>query len=173
MSLELRAARAADRPVVEALVAREVAAGAVLPRAFDPAAFLVAERAGRVVGTLGLSAWSPVVVELGTVIAAQPGQGVGRALVSAGLEAAAARGAHWAVVLTGAPGFFARQGFSTLDDPPWARARGPVPLPDQAEALTAAVGAKAAASCRSCPHLAACQQALLARPLRLAWEACA
>ena len=173
MSLTLRAAQAADRPFVEALIAREVRAGAVLPRAFDPDAFLVAESEGAVVGTVGFQAWSDGVIELGTVIAAVPRRGIGRALVAAGIERATDAGARWAVVLTGCPDFFAAQGFSPLPDAPWARARGPVATHDQPEELTAAIGYKAAASCRACPHLRGCSQALLARPLKQAWEACA
>ncbi len=173
MSLSLRAAQAADRPFVESLIAREVRAGSVLPRAFDPEAFLVAEEHGAVVGTLSLQAWSDGVIELGTVIAAVPRRGIGRALIAAGLERAAATGARWAVVLTGCPDYFAARGFEPLSDAPWARAQGPVASPDQPEELTAAIGYKAAASCRSCPHLRGCSQALLAHPLKQAWEACA
>lgn len=166
MAPNVRPARAGDHFSVLRLVRREVARGTVLPHAFVPADFLVAEEDGVVVGTLSMTSWTAGVWELGTVIAAEPGRGVGQALVAAGLEEAKERGAHSAVVLTGLPGWFSRQGFSAVGDTPWARARGlHMPEPAQEE-LGLAIAKKAAGSCRGCTRLGGCHQALLMVDLR-------
>ena len=162
MSITVRPAVEADAAAVVPLIAREVARGTVLPHVFRPEEFLVAEVDGDVVGTLSLAAWTPGVVELGTVIAAVSGQGVGSRLVEAGLRRAAAEGAHTAVVLTGVPGWFASLGFTALGATPWARARGLSTIPPIRDpALDDAISAKSARSCARCPHLAGCTQALL------------
>ena len=161
----IRAASTADRDAVQSLIRREVARGTVLPRAFTPDDFLVMEEDGCVVGTLALTPWSDGVTELGTIIAARPGLGIGSALLSAGAAEAQRRGADRVVVLTASPGFFARAGFSASADPPWARARGPVLLQDPDEALQSAISTKASSSCRRCPKLARCRQHLLTRAL--------
>jgi N-acetylglutamate synthase-like GNAT family acetyltransferase len=171
MPISIRTARASDQPQVEALIRREVRAGTVLSRPFALDEFIVATEDGHVVGTLAAQLWSDTVIELGTVIAAASGRGIGRALVSGGLATAEQRGADWAVVLTGSPGFFSRHGFSAMRDAPWARALGPVLVPDQPHAITTAVGKKAANNCRSCPQLSVCSQTLLVRRLRTPWEA--
>jgi N-acetylglutamate synthase-like GNAT family acetyltransferase len=173
MSLSIRAAVSADRAAVTALVSREVSRGAVLPKAFSTADFLVAELDGRIAGTLSTTAWTPDVLELGTVISDAPGRGIGGRLIQAGLDRATADGRRWAVVLTGMPGFFARQGFRTLPTAPWARARGPVQTEDLDTTLEQAIGNKAAGSCLRCPLLPTCSQALMALPLAAAMRRCA
>ena len=173
MTVTIRSALPADRAEVEQLVRRESAAGRVLPRAFVPSEFLVAEVAGRVQGTLSMSVWSRDVLELGTVISALPGHRIGDRLVEAGLSLATRTGHGWAVVLTGIPGFFSRQGFTTVDATPWARARGPVATASLEAGLDQAIGAKAAGSCVRCPFLGTCSQALMALPLHATVRACA
>lgn len=173
MTVFIRQARHTDRTAVEALVAREAAAGRVLPRDFASEAFLVAESGGRVAGTLSLTRWSDDVLELGTVISDLPGHGVGQRLIHAALDRAARSGHRWAVVLTGIPGFFQRQGFTPIAATPWARARGPVGTAGIEAGLDVAIGHKAAASCIRCPALGTCSQALLALPLADLVRACA
>lgn len=166
MATVIRPAVAGDALSAVRLIRREVARGTVLPHTFHLAEFLVAEEDGVVVGTLSLSSWTAGVIELGTVIAAEPGRGVGQALVAAGLEEARERGAHTAVVLTGVPGWFSRQGFTAIGDTPWARARGLRVLQPAQDELGVAVSKKAAASCRGCARLGGCSQALLTVDLR-------
>jgi N-acetylglutamate synthase-like GNAT family acetyltransferase len=173
MSLNIRPAIPADRAAVAALVSREAARGVVLPRAFAASDFLVAELDGRVAGTLSTSAWTPDVLELGTVISDAPGRGIGGRLVQAGLDRATSEGRRWAVVLTGMPAFFARQGFRTLPTAPWARAQGPVQMDDVDAMLDQAIGTKAAGSCLRCPQLGTCTQSLMALPLAAAMRRCA
>ena len=145
MTVIIRPAGNLDRTAVEQLVSKEAAAGRVLPRAFTPADFLVAEVSGRVQGTLSLTAWSPEVLELGTVISALPRHRIGDRLVQAGLDHAARTGHAWAVVLTAIPGFFSRQGFDPVETTPWARARGPVAPASLGAELDHAIGHKAQA----------------------------
>lgn len=173
MTVSIRPAMLRDRAEVERLVAREAAAGRVLPRRFSADEFLVAEASGRIAGTLSLSAWSADVLELGTVISDLPGHRVGDRLVQAGLAHATRAGHAWAVVLTAIPGYFSRQGFAALDTAPWARARGPVATAGVATELEEAIGHKAAGSCVRCPFLGTCSQALMALPLHRAVRACA
>ena len=173
MTVIIRPAGNLDRTAVEQLVSKEAAAGRVLPRAFTPADFLVAEVSGRVQGTLSLTAWSPEVLELGTVISALPRHRIGDRLVQAGLDHAARTGHAWAVVLTAIPGFFSRQGFDPVETTPWARARGPVAPASLGAELDHAIGHKAAGSCMRCPFLGTCSQALMALPLHTAVRACA
>lgn len=173
MSLSIRPAVASDQAAVAALISREAARGAVLPRSFVPRDFLVAELDGRVAGTLSTTAWTPDVLELGTVISDAPGRGVGRQLVQAGLARAEAEERGWAVVLTRLPGFFSRLGFRTLPTAPWARARGPVATAGIDATLDQAIGSKAAGSCLRCPFLGTCSQALMALPLAAAVRRCA
>jgi N-acetylglutamate synthase-like GNAT family acetyltransferase len=162
MRPQARAAVEADRPIVEALIARELAAGTVLPRRFVPAEFLVlAGPSGEVLGCASFSRWGPGVVEVGTVIAAHPGGGLGRAVVEAALARVAAGGDDTAVVLTAVPGFFSRLGFTEVPDAPWARARRLPAVALGDAALTRAVSVKARKSCAACPHLAGCTQSLL------------
>jgi N-acetylglutamate synthase-like GNAT family acetyltransferase len=162
MRPQARAAVEADRPFVEALIARELAAGTVLPRRFVPAEFLVLVGANaEILGCASFARWGPGVVEIGTVIAAHPGGGLGRAVVEAALARVAAGGDDTAVVLTGVPGFFARLGFQAVPDAPWARARR-LPAVDLGDdALARGVAVKARKSCAACPHLAGCSQSLL------------
>lgn len=175
MTITIRQAVATDRRGVDALVDREVRAGTVLPRAFVPEEFVVAEMRRRIVGTLATARWADGVVELGTVISGERGHGIGAKLVHAGLARAREHGGRWAVVLTGVPDFFARQGFTATDDTPWGRVRTPAPAVTQLD-LADAIGAKADTSCRSCPYLPTCRKVMMVRRLdaaTAAWRACA
>ena len=172
--ISVRPARPSDAPAVRALVAREVRAGTVLPRLFSPGQFLVAEDERGICGTVSLSAWTSEVVELGTLIAREPGRGIGALLARAALDEALARGHGAVVALTAVPGFFLHLGFSAVGDTPWARARGIATLPATwMPELAPAVGYKATKGCASCPRLAGCQQVLLAIRIGAAARVCA
>ena len=156
----VRPARAEEGAVIAALMAPEIAAGNLLPRVVKPEDFLVATHGEDVVGAVGLGAWTDDVAELGSLVSAAPGRGVGVALVEAALAEAGARGYRTVVALTGIPGFFVRQGFDVARATPWARARGCETLP-VSPTLDRALSAKARI-CAACPRLAGCQQVLLA-----------
>lgn len=166
LPLRIRPARPGDRAAIEAVLAPEIAAGHVLPRLIDPAAFLVAVRGEAVVGTVALDPIEGGVVELGALVAAEKGEGVGRRLVEAALERARRGGFHTVVALTSSPGFFeAAAGFVPMPVAPWAVAR------ENAAPEGQAAGAirRKALTCAGCARLAGCGQVLLARPLH-AWR---
>jgi N-acetylglutamate synthase-like GNAT family acetyltransferase len=165
----VRDARPEDVRQIEAVMAPEVAAGRVLPRAVRADEFLVAEDPqGRIVGVVALAAWSAAVVELGSLVSAAQGRGLGALLVAAAVQEAARRGYTSIVALTSISGFFARNGFLSVADRPWARARGcgTLPVADFPE-LGEAVANKAR-RCAACPRLAGCGQDLLVRRLPVA-----
>ena len=163
MVVHVRSALAADVPAIEALLAPEVARGTVLPRVVEAAAFLVAVGpSGAIVGCVGLAGWSSEVVELGSLVSALPGQGVGQRLVDAVRVEAARRGASTVVALTGLRRWFERQGFEAHTVAPWQLARSmPVLLSSETPSLDAAVAHKAASACAVCPLLARCSQRLM------------
>lgn len=169
--MDIRPAVSADRPVIERLMAPEVARGTLLPRAVDPADFLVAEEQGEIVGAVALSAWTESVVELGALVAGPRGRGVGRALVAAALARAQADGFASVVALTGITGFFEAAGFSRMGATPWALARGCAALPISGR-LDRALAHKAAV-CAACPRLEGCAQALLCFDLQAAAQVAA
>lgn len=150
-----------DLPALAALLAPEIARGTVLPRELDPADFLVAEERGALVGAVALTPWMGDVIELGALVAAVPGQGIGARLVEAAMARAGERGYGTVVALTGVPGFFERVGFSPRAVAPWAVARREKrrrPDPD----IGAAVVYKAG-RCAACARLGTCNQVLLSR----------
>ena len=100
----VRLARAEELPHIEALLAPEIAMGRVLPRSIEVGAFLVLDDLS---GTAALTPWTASVVELGSVVSAHPGRGMGRQLVEAAVDLAGGRGFGQVVVLTSLPGFFA------------------------------------------------------------------
>lgn len=130
----IRRAGPADVLDIQRLMAPEVERGTVLPRAVDPADFLVGEQV-----CASLTPWSPSVVELGSVVSARPGMGT--LVVEAAVAEARARGFTRVVVLTALTGWFERRGFST--------ANAPWPLKEQ--------------HCVGCPRKAGCQQVLMVR----------
>lgn len=161
--MRIRPARAGDVPAIEALIAPEIAAGTVLPREIDPSEFLVAEGDGRLLGCVALKAWSADVVELGAMVAAEKGAGIGSLLLMAVVAWAEDRGYDVITALTAVPHFFLGQGFQAVDLTPHALARGPVVAPEGiGAALATAIGGKARGSCAGCPRLGSCAQALLA-----------
>lgn len=152
----IRPARESDRSAITRLMKPHIASGALLPREADPAAFLVAEVHGELLGCVALTVWTAEVVELGSLVSERPG--LGRLLVEAAVHAAAAAGFRSVVALTGAPVFFERCGFQSEAVAPWAVARG---LGRASEDV-----ATKAERCRRCPRLGGCQQVLLRRSLR-------
>lgn len=150
----IRPATPADLPAIEALMAPHLESGALLPRHLRAEELLVAALPeGTLVGCVGLAPWTERVVELGSLVSAQPG--LGRRLVAAALGEAAARGHQSVVALSGLPGFFLRCGFQAEAIAPWALARGLHP----GRRATADLRAKAG-RCAACPRLAGCQQTL-------------
>lgn len=160
-AVEIRPASSADVPAIIALMAPEIASGALLPRVVRPGDFLVAEREGALLGAVALAPWSDEVAELGSLVTGPRGLGLGVALVEAAMAEADARGYATVVALTGIPGFFERRGFGAVAAAPWARARGCETLPSPA-GLEAAIGYKARV-CAACPRLDGCAQSLLCR----------
>ena len=169
--MHIRPARTPDAPVIAALMAPEVSAGRLLPRAVDPADFLVAEDELGIAGFVALKALTDAVTELGSLVAVRRGRGVGRRLVDAAMDAASQRGYSAVVALTGEPAFFERVGFAAVHATPWARARGCETLPVHGD-LDLALGVKSE-TCGQCDRLSTCSQALLARPARAAARVCA
>jgi len=156
----VRAATASDVSAIEALMRPEVARGALLPRQVRPEDFLVAEGlvAEGIAAAAALTAWTPDVAELGSVVSGERGRGLGRLLVEAACREAAARGFKTVALLTGIPGFFSGLGFTSRDNPPWLP-EGAIPL---RPGIPGAVAVKAW-TCAACPRLAGCRQQLMVR----------
>lgn len=168
--MDIRPAVFADVPAIHALMAPEITLGNLLPRAVDPADFLVAEEDGELIGTVALSRWSEDVVELGSLVAARRGVGLGAALVEAAALEAERRGYDTVVALTAIADFFEHASFVRLGQTPWARARGCETM-SEGPALDRAIATKAR-TCAGCARLAGCSQALLARSTRqMMWAA--
>ena len=85
----VRAALAADVDAIRDLLAPEVEAGTILPRVVRPDDFLVALLDGEIVAAVAMTRWTDDVVELGSLVSARPGLGLGRAMVQAVLKKAA------------------------------------------------------------------------------------
>lgn len=163
----IRAAVDGDLPAIDALMAPHVASGLLLPRSAGAAAFLVADGPDGIEGCVAVKPWTADVHELGSLVAARSGAGLGRQLVEAAALRARAEGAELLVALTGSPAFFERCGWRIQTDAPWARARGFVAPAGALPELPAAVQHKSR-SCAACPRLAGCSQALLATRLEAA-----
>ena len=104
----IRLADKADVPLIEALLAPELARGNVLPRPMSPGNFLVGDAA-----CASLTPWSREVVELGSVVSRRPG--MGSLVVEAACTEACARGFSDVVVLTSLVEWFAQRGFEPTD----------------------------------------------------------
>ncbi|MCB9741393.1 MAG: GNAT family N-acetyltransferase [Alphaproteobacteria bacterium] len=164
--LEVRPARAADRSAIEALLAPEIEAGTVLFREVDPADFIVAADGAALLGAVALTPWSAAVAELGSLVSAAPGRGVGAALIDAVMDEARRRGHREIVALTGIPGFFERLGFTSQARTPHAVARQE-PSPRLLDTGLEDAIAYKAGRCAACPRLAGCSQSLLSKGLRV------
>jgi N-acetylglutamate synthase-like GNAT family acetyltransferase len=128
-----------------------VASGSLLEQPLCAPDFLVARVRGRLVGCVALRAWSPTVVELGSLVSEHPG--MGRQLVDAALCWARARGAERVMALTGVCGFFERVGFERFGSgAPPHRQDAPLLAPKRVR-------------CQACPHRHGCDQVLLQRVL--------
>ena len=170
--LGIRGAALTDREAHEAIMAPQIAAGTILARPFVPADVLVAPsevKPGTLDGAVALGAWSAQVIELGGLVAARQGNGVGRRLLAAAEAEGRARGHRWMVALTGSPGFFEAHGYLGEADTPWLVARregghdGVVPIRSNPSLVTAVI--HKAKTCAHCPRFAGCQQALLMKDL--------
>ena len=160
----VRAAQAADVRAIERLLAPEVAAGTILDRPVAAGDFLVAEDPEGLAGAVAMRPWTAAVVELGSLVSARPGRGIGGALCEAVTARAAREGYGLVVALTGAPSFFLRRRFQAWGETPRERALvGGAPGGcSRADALGAAIGVQARA-CVACPKLTSCRQSLLVR----------
>ena len=168
--LTIRKARFSDVPAIEQLIARETELGTLRPRFVLPAAFLVADGpGGTIAGIVAVDRLTSKVCELGSLVAAEPGHGVGSLLVQSALLWAEERGFESIVALTGAQGFFDRFGFRASADTPWARALKasgrPAPTPLTTSPRLAAAATVRARTCLSCERLGACGQSFLVRSI--------
>jgi N-acetylglutamate synthase-like GNAT family acetyltransferase len=130
--LELRSARPDEPAAVEALVSAAGLPAAGIADGFrdGSADFIVAERAGRIVGVIGLERYGEYgLLRSAAVVPAERGRGVGEALVAALLHRARALGVRelWLLTTT-AEGYFPRFGFEVTD-----RSAAPAPLLASAE----------------------------------------
>jgi amino-acid N-acetyltransferase len=122
MDIQIRPATEADVEGILALVNGYAAQNLMLPRTADQIGralprFLVAERAGRIMGCGSNVELTPILTELRS-LAVDPemrGTGLGRRLVSALVEKARSDGYERICALTLTEGFFNRCGFETVD----------------------------------------------------------
>lgn len=155
----VRAALAADVDAIRDLLAPEVEAGTILPRVVRPEDFLVALLDGEIVAAVAMTRWTDDVVELGSLVSARPGLGLGRAMVQAVLKKAALEQFRRVVALTAIDGWFTRLGFRAHPTAPWALASDrPVLVTASDDCLDAAVGWKASTVCAGCARLGRCRQ---------------
>ena len=160
----VRAARSADVDAIRVLLAPEVEAGTILPRVVRPEDFLVALMDGEIVAVVAMTRWTDEVVELGSLVSARPGLGLGGSLVQAVMEQASLQGFRSVVALTAIDGWFTRLGFRAHPTAPWALAsRQPVLVSSLDDRLDAAVGWKAATVCAGCARLGRCRQRMVVR----------
>jgi amino-acid N-acetyltransferase len=148
----LRAAEGADIAAVHALLQRFVGNGGLLPRTREQVAgmigdFVVATRAGRIVGCGALRRYSPGLAEIVALAVAEEmhGAGIGRRLVEQLVERARAAGVGRLFALTTQDGFFQRLGFQAT--------------------TTAEFPQKVAADCSTCARRYACVETAVALSL--------
>ncbi len=167
--IAIRPATQTDVRAIETLLASEIARGSVLPKRVTPETFLVAVESGHLLGIVALTHQSPRVVEVGSLVSTRRGIGLGHRLVEAAVSHASLSGYEVVMALTAISGFFERVGFRVASHAPWITARQqlamphPLPLAATSDAVEAA-HAKST-TCRLCPRLAACSQALLLRQI--------
>jgi len=148
-----REATAADAADVHRLIADNLEAGHLLPRAIDEvlehaSRFVVAERDGRVIGCAELAPLSKTVAEVRSLVVdeAARGQRIGPQLVAKLAAGAAARGFATLSAFTHQPSHFVKMGF-TIVPHMW-------------------VPEKIAHDCTSCPLFRRCGQYAVTLPLR-------
>jgi amino-acid N-acetyltransferase len=118
----VRKARASDGPAIQRLLAHFAARGELLHRTLNEVYqhlrdFVVCEADGEIVGVCALWLYWEDLAEVRSLAVHERygGRGLGKALVGACLEEAAALGIRRVFALTYRPGFFERLGFEALD----------------------------------------------------------
>jgi len=118
----VRKARASDGPAIQKLLAHFAARGELLHRTLNEVYqhlrdFVVCEAGGEIVGVCALWLYWEDLAEVRSLAVHERygGRGLGKALVGACLEEAAALGIRRVFALTYRPGFFERLGFEALD----------------------------------------------------------
>ena len=131
--LRTRIATAADAPAIVALIERNVPSGELLPRsaAFVSAnahSFVVAERAGRIVGCVHLDEYAPSLAEIRSLAVAPEAQGagIGVALVAALERLAQVRDYATLFAVSNNDVFFRRRGYEERHIPELDRERSSV-----------------------------------------------
>jgi N-acetylglutamate synthase-like GNAT family acetyltransferase len=169
--ITIRPAAPGDVPALKALLAPHVERGNILHRDVDWEAFQIALEGELIVGAVALTPQSKRIVELGSLVSNRPGLGLGRRLVDAAIEHAVRSNYEVVMALSGLIDFFEKLGFATAPHAPWISARrdlkmaSPTPLNPDTNAIEAAE--TKAMTCRVCPRLTTCRQALLMRPLHV------
>lgn len=121
MDVSLRVARAADVPVLHALIADNVEAGHLLPRSVEDLAqhahrFVVAEEGDTVIGCAELAPIGPTVAEVRSLVVhhAFRGRHIGPALINQIATDAVASGFSTLCAFTHEPSHFVRLGFTIV-----------------------------------------------------------
>lgn len=150
--MRIRRARVTDAEAIHALISAHASSGGLLPRTLEEVHraipdFLVAAQHGRVAGCVALESYGAALAEIRSLVVAQEsrGSGLGRKLLREATEYARKRDIARLLVVTGAGGFFERQGFARL----------PGGMPAE----------KVARDCARCPKVAGCR--LMALTLEL------
>jgi amino-acid N-acetyltransferase len=119
--IDLRSATAADASAILTLVTAHRDEGHLLPRSFDEILrvahrFVVADRAGLVVGCAELAPLGPALAEIRSLVVDDEarGDGVGRRLVVELTNRARAAGCEQLCAFTHGPAWFCRMGFSLV-----------------------------------------------------------
>lgn len=129
----VRIASAPDAPAIVALIDQNVPTGELLPRTVEFVAanahsFLVAERAGRVVGCVHLDEYAPSLAEIRSLAVAPEAQnlGIGAALVAALERLAQVRDYATLFAVSNNDVFFRRRGYADRHIPELHRERSAV-----------------------------------------------
>jgi amino-acid N-acetyltransferase len=133
LTATVRIARRTDAPAIEALIARFVSSGTLLPRSAEFIGehadhFLVATDAGRVVGCVHLEEYAPSLAEIRS-LAVDPtchGQGLGAALVEAAERLARRRDIALLFAVSNNDAFFRGRGYAPREIPELDRERSEV-----------------------------------------------
>ena len=121
MSVTLRTATTADASAIHALIAANLEAGHLLPRAFDDiqehaTRFIVAEQDGRVVGCAELARLSPLVAEVRSLVVEESlrGQRIGSRIIGHLASRANVAGYGTLCAFTHDPAHFVKLGFTIV-----------------------------------------------------------